>query len=108
MVESPLHPKNTRAKEFRYNFADTIGLQFNGNQAIITFSIANNPSDPSQGAQEQVAVAMVAVVAKSLASTLGIILSRFEKSTGTVLPFSVPPELEKALQEADAKSKQNQ
>jgi hypothetical protein len=87
MTISHLHPKNTRSSDFRFVFSDTSGVQFAVNQAIVTFSIQHNPADLTEGAEEQVAVAMTGVALKALAYSVNRIIDHYEKTSGAVIPL---------------------
>lgn len=94
-----LNPNNTRSNDFRVVYSDTIGLQFNPHQTILTFSIAHDLRDPKKGGEEQVAVAMTPVQVKALAKTLTLLVENLEKQANAPIPFNnqVIENLQKAL-----------
>jgi hypothetical protein len=95
MPVSFLDPNNTRAGYFRVVFANVTGFQFSGSEGVLTFGILRNMANASDGAEEQVAVAMSPINLKALSYSLTRIIESFEKASGVEIP--VAPELAVAI-----------
>lgn len=83
MPVSFIDKNNTRSSDFRVVYTDTLSINFNGAQGILTFSIQHNPNNTADGAEEQVAVAMTGVTLKAISYTLSMAVENFEKMSGT-------------------------
>jgi len=92
--------KSTQSKDFRFVYSNTIGLQFNGSELILRFSILNELSNPAAGHVEQVAVAMSAANMKALWQTLDAVIKHHEKVTGAPIPVS--PQIQQVIDKAIA------
>src|SRR5277367_4898126 len=90
-------PDNSRANEFRVTYANASAVQFDGLQCIITFGVQHVLGDLAKGVEEQVAVAMTPVAAKSMAYSVMRILEHAEKIAGNVIP--IDPTLDAKLAE---------
>jgi len=75
-----------RAADFRYIFANTLGLQLTDNEAKIIFGVTEEPGKV-EGATEQVGIFMTHKTLKLLSRLLADSVAHYEKSTGVDIPF---------------------
>ena len=77
----------TRAPDFKYVFANAVGLALSDNDCKIIFGVEEG-SGPEE-MYEQLAVAMTLRTTKMLAINLTAIIDHIEKTTGDEIPFDV-------------------
>lgn len=85
MSENP-RAKNTRSSEFRYVYANGMGVQFGGSDVTLVFGIKENPASPDDKIMEEVAVIMTHVTAKHFALSLAKMITHVEQANGKVIP----------------------
>lgn len=83
-MKSPVS-KNSRSKDFRYIFANGIGVRFNDNDVTLIFGVKEGDSD-EEAVLEEVGVILTPKTAKLLAETLSQVIQNFEQTTGVTLP----------------------
>lgn len=73
--------KIRQSRDFRTVYSNGLGVQFMGIDAILRFSILDNPADPHTGSEEQVAIAMNVQNFKALGQMIMAIVARHEELT---------------------------
>jgi hypothetical protein len=91
---------SAQSKDFRIVYSNTIGLQFNGSELIVKFSIMNDLSNPAAGHVEQVGVAMTVVNMKALTQALDAMIKHHENITGA--PIVINPQVQQTIDKAIA------
>jgi hypothetical protein len=76
----------TRAPDFRYFFANTIGFTMSDNEIKIVFGVQEAPGD-LESSLEQAGVLLTLKTAKVLSNILAQSLEHYEKTTGTTIPY---------------------
>ena len=74
-----------RDSNFRYIASNTFSLVFNGDQAVIKFGLAEDPSKPQQ-VFEQIAIVTSLPNAKILSASMKLLLDAIERDFGRI-PF---------------------
>jgi DNA-dependent RNA polymerase auxiliary subunit epsilon len=73
----------SRAPDFRYIFANAVGIGVSDNECKVIFSVEEGP----QEMYEQLGVAMTLKTTKMLAIHLSTIIEYIEKVSGTEIPY---------------------
>src|SRR6266700_7809913 len=81
-------PSNTFSKDFRYVYANTVGIALTHSEVTLHLGIQLHPPTPEM--EEQTAVIMNHTAAKLLVEMVGRLLKDFENATGQSIP--VDPE----------------
>lgn len=78
--------KSPRSKDFRYIYANGIGLQFNGAELMLMFGVKEDFSNKDNIMLEEVGVIMAASSAKLLGLMIAGAVEASEKASGQAIP----------------------
>ncbi len=96
--------KNTRSKDFRYVYANGIGMQFGDNDVTLVFGVKEDPTDIEEKMMEEVAIFLTPSTAKALSMSLAAIIEQAEKSGGKIpIDQSKMDNLLKVIAESEVK-----
>ncbi len=79
--------ENTRSQDFRYVFANTIGMTFGPTEVQLIFGIQKQTGSDDPSMEEQVGLVVTHPAAKLLAHMIGAVMADYEEATGTVVPI---------------------
>jgi Protein of unknown function (DUF3467) len=76
----------TRPSDFRFIYANAVGLAISDHETRIMFALAEDMRKPSENT-EQVGVIMNHQTAKWLTKVLSLAIEQYEVASGTTIPF---------------------